>query len=667
MTEISRALASASRRAHYFAVATCIRALAMDKVEAARSGHPHAPRGMTDAATALWTRYMTFDAACPDWPDRDRSVLSDGHASMMPYALLHLTGLEDRTLDQRKEFRRWGAITAGHPEYGHAAGVEMTPGPLGQGLAGAVGMAIAGRSLAARFGDDLVDHRTWIFCGDSCLMEGISQETISLAGHLQLDKLTVTYDDNGISIHGSTDKTFTEGVGKCFEADDWQVIVCNGHDPDPFDRTMTAVRAETGKPTLVMMKTVIGLGAPNRANQESVHGPPLGAGDRALARHALGLVDADLAFPDDTLAEWPTLGGRGAAPWKDREDRRASAPTDPQADLPDALELAVGRVRDARFEALQAVATRKASATWLASLTEAMPEIIGGSVDLTHSNLTCVPAVDTDFQPNNIEGRNVSCGGRQFGMAAATNGMAVDGGIIPHGGAFLVISDYARSAIRLAALMKVGSIFMMTHDSIVLGEGGPTHQPVERLASLRAIPGLTAFRPADAGETLECWDLAVHSRKAPWLLALSRQTVPQLRGLGRENLSALGVYVLKSFGSRRDVTLAATGTEVSLAVRAPERLHEQGVATTAVSMWCWELFDAQQAGYRADVLGGAPRVAFEAGSRFGWTRYVASEEDVIGLGGFGVSARRRGSTRNSASPKKPSWSARVLPADSSAS
>ncbi|PWJ11741.1 transketolase [Jannaschia seohaensis] len=646
MTKISRALASASRDARHFALANCIRALAMDGVEAAKSGHPGAPMGMADAATVLWTRHLKFDPSCPDWPDRDRFVLSNGHASMMLYALLHLTGFEDMTLDQLKAFRQWGSITAGHPEYGHAAGVEITTGPLGQGLAGAVGMAMAERSLAAAFGADLVDHRTWVFCGDGCLMEGISQEAISLAGHLRLEKLTVLYDDNGISIDGSTDKAFTEDVGKRFEAAGWHVIACDGHDPDALDKAMRAAKAETGRPTLIRMKTVIGLGAPNRANHESAHGAPLGPDERALARAALSLDGEDFVLPETALAEWQILGGRGAAARKDWQDRLAAAPADMRAEflrrqrgeMPEALAPTVAQARAALFDVPQAVATRKASQIALTTLAEAVPEIIGGSADLTHSNLTRVPAVDSDFQPGQPGGRYVSYGVREFGMAAAMNGMAAHGGIIPYGGAFLIFSDYARNAIRMAALMQLGTIFVMTHDSIGLGEDGPTHQPVEHLASLRAIPGLSVFRPADAVETLECWELAIRSRKAPSLLALSRQAVPQLREAGPDNLSARGAYILRSHGTGRDVTLLATGTEVSLAVQAAERLHEQGIAATVVSMPSWERFDAQPADYRADVLGDAPRIAVEAASRFGWTRYVASEDDVIGLDGFGASA-----------------------------
>ena len=646
MTRIEQALATARRDPDAFAMANAIRGLAVDGVQAANSGHPGAPMGMAEAAVALWSRHMTFDPDAPDWADRDRFVLSNGHGSMLLYALLYLTGYPDITLDQLRNFRQWGALTAGHPEFGHAPGVDITTGPLGQGLAGAVGMAIAEWSLAATFGAALVDHRTWVFCGDGCLMEGISQEAISLAGHLKLSKLTVLYDDNGISIDGSTDKSFSDDTPARFLSAGWHVQTCDGHDVNAIDAAITAAKAVTDKPTLIAMKTVIGLGSPNRAGSASSHGAPLGADERALVRNALGLGGTDFDVPADVLDRWRDAGARGKAAhaaWRQRLEQtapevrfeflRRMAGT-----LPQGYDAAVVTARQSLFAVPQTVATRKASQIALTALTPVVREMLGGSADLTGSNLTRVPAVDSDFQRDTPGGRYVSYGVREFGMAAAMNGMSVHGGVIPYGGTFLVFSDYARNAIRMSALMRIGTIYVMTHDSIGLGEDGPTHQPVEHLASLRAIPGLNVFRPADAVETLECWDIALRSRTTPSLLALSRQAVPQLRHSGDENLSAKGGYRLREVDGARDITLLATGTEVSLALDAADRLAQDGVRAAVVSMPSWELFEAQSKAYRHATLGDAPRIAVEAASKFGWTRYVDSDDDVIGLTGFGASA-----------------------------
>ena len=627
-----------------FALANCIRALTIDAVNAANSGHPGAPMGMADAATVLFRNHLKFDAANPDWPDRDRFVLSNGHASMLLYSLLHLTGYQDMTLDQIRNFRQWGAITAGHPEYGHAKGVETTTGPLGQGLATAVGMALAERALAGEFGDDLVDHRTWVMLGDGCLQEGIGQEAISLAGHLGLGKLIVLYDDNSITIDGPTSVSFSEDIPARFKACGWHVQSCDGHDGRALDAAMAAAKAETGKPSLIAMKTIIGFGSPNRAGSYSVHGSPLGKDEGALTREALGWSHDAFVIPDDLAAEWREIGARGAA---DREAWEARLAASPKAaaltqrlsgDLPEGYDAAVSAARDALFAAPKKAATRKASQMALEALTPAVPAMIGGSADLTGSNLTRVKAVDTQFT-REAPGRYIGYGVREFGMAAAMNGLNLHGGVIAYGGTFLVFSDYARNAIRLSALMGVGTIYVMTHDSIGLGEDGPTHQPVEHLASLRAIPGLTVLRPADTVETLEAWDIAIRNRNVPSLLALSRQDVPQLRTeAGSENLTAKGAYVIRQFGEGRDVTLIATGTEVAIAVEAAEALAAEGMAVAVVSMPSWELFEAQDADYRAQVLGTAPRIAVEAAGKFGWTRYVATEDDVIGMTGFGASA-----------------------------
>lgn len=627
-----------------FTLANCIRALSIDGVEAAKSGHPGAPMGMADAATVLFSKHLKFDASAPLWPDRDRFVLSNGHASMLLYSLLYLTGYKDTTIEQIKNFRQWGYHTAGHPEYGHAGGIETTTGPLGQGIATAVGMALAERRMAEEFGSDIVDHRTYVFVGDGCLQEGIGQEAISLAGHQKLNKLIVLYDDNSITIDGETSISFSEDVPARFRACGWNTLECDGHDATALDAALTQAKG-SDKPTMIAMKTVIGFGAPTKGGTAKVHGAPLGPDEAAAAKAALGWDAEPFDVPADLLTKWREIGAHGAADhaaWLARfdaldADLQAEFTRRINGDMPPELSDAVAGAKAALFAEPQKVATRKASQMALDTLTEALPEMIGGSADLTGSNLTRVPAVDTQFTADHA-GRYIGYGVREFGMAAAMNGIAVHGGLIPYGGTFLVFSDYARNAIRLSALMEIGTIYVMTHDSIGLGEDGPTHQPVEHVASLRAIPNLNVMRPADTVETLECWDIAVRSRKTPSLMALSRQGVPQLRMEGTENLSAKGAYVIRQFGEGRDVTLIATGTEVSLAVEAAEALHADGLNVAMVSMPCWELFDAQSPDYRAATLGDAPRIAVEALSTFGWTRYVDSEDDVIGMRGFGASA-----------------------------
>jgi len=635
--------ARAARDPRGFELANCIRALSIDAVEAASSGHPGAPMGMADAATALFRDHLTFDASAPDWPDRDRVVLSNGHASMLLYSLLHLTGYADMTLDQIRAFRQLGSRTAGHPEYGHAKGIETTTGPLGQGLANAVGMAIAERALAAEFGADLVDHHTYVFLGDGCLQEGIGQEAISLAGHLGLGKLIVLYDDNQITIDGPTSVSFSDNVPARLAACGWHVLACDGHDIPAVSQAIAAARAETARPTLIAMKTVIGFGAPTKAGTASAHGSPLGTEEAAAAKAALGWDLSPFEIPTDLAADWQAIGKRGATARHAWEQRLAASPgrvaftRRMKGELPEGYGGAVTAARASLFATPQKVATRKASQMALEALAPALPELIGGSADLTGSNLTRVPAVEPLFS-RDAPGRYIGYGVREFGMAAAMNGMSTHGGLIPYGGTFLVFSDYARNAIRLSALMGVGTIYVMTHDSIGLGEDGPTHQPIEHLTSLRAIPNLFTFRPADAVETLECWDIAIRTRGTPSLLALSRQGVPQLRlEETDENLSAKGAYVIRSCGEGRDLTILATGTEVSLAVEAAETLAGRGLGVVVVSMPSWELFEAQPADYRAEILGTAPRLAVEAASKYGWTRYVASENDVIGMDGFGAS------------------------------
>lgn len=627
-------------------LANAIRVLSIDAVEAAKSGHPGMPMGMADAAAVLYANHLKFDASKPDWADRDRFVLSNGHGSMLLYSALYLAGYDDVPIDEIKQFRQWGSKTPGHPEYGHTAGVEITTGPLGQGIGGAVGMAIAERRLQDEFGAELVDHNTYVFCGDGCLMEGVGQEAASLAGHLGLGKLIVLYDDNSITIDGATSVSFTEDVAARFVAYGWHVNRIDGHNHEQIDAAIRAARLETSKPSLIAMKTIIGYGSPTKAGKNSAHGAPLGATDAAATKSVYGWTSKPFEVPEITLSAWRAIGSRGGndrLAWEKRveaskDDVRDEFKRRMQGCLPSGYEEAVERAKTSLFDAPQNVATRKASQIALDALTAALPEMIGGSADLTHSNLTRVPAVDSDFTASTT-GRYVSYGVREFAMAAAMNGIAVHGGLIPYGGTFLVFSDYCRNAIRVSALMGVRSIYVLTHDSIGLGEDGPTHQPVEHVASLRAMPNLHVFRPADTIETLECWDIALRDQATPSVLALSRQNVPQLRSERDQiNRSALGAYVIRQASRKRAVTLLATGTEVALAVKAAEELEAAGLSTAVVSMPCWDLFEAQTRDYRKSVLGNAPRIAIEALSKFGWTRYVDSEEDVIGMTGFGASA-----------------------------
>src|SRR5216684_4483485 len=597
-------------------MADAIRALAMDAVEQAKSGHPGMPMGMADAATVLWSRFLKFDPARPDWPDRDRFVLSAGHGSMLLYALLHLTGYPGMTIDELKRFRQLGSRSAGHPEYGHAPGIETTTGPLGQGLANAVGMALAERLLAARFGDTLVDHYTYVIAGDGCLMEGISQEAISLAGHLRLGKLIVLWDDNSISIDGGTDLSTSEDQLERFTAAGWDAARVDGHDPEAVSAAIARAR-EIERPSLIACRTTIAFGAPNKAGTAAAHGAPLGAAEIAGARTRLGWSDPPFVVPPDVARWWRGLGNRGAAAAQAWQQRLAAAPAEARAEferrmegaLPEALPAALAGIK-AKFAAeAPKIATRQASGMVLDALAPVLPELVGGSADLTGSNNTkakgqrVVTAAD-------FAGNYIHYGVREHGMAAAMNGLSVHGGIIPYGGTFLVFADYCRPAIRLSALI-----------------------------SLRAIPNLQVFRPADAVETAECWELALGARQLPSVLALTRQSVPTLRrGAGAENLSARGGYVLAEAEGRRRVTLLATGSEVAVAMAARELLKGSGVAAAVVSLPCWSLFDAQDAAYRASVLGAAPRIAIEAASPFGWERYVGEGGTVLGMTGFGASA-----------------------------
>ena len=629
-------------------MADAIRALSMDAVEKAKSGHPGMPMGMADVATVLFGEFMKLDPAHPLWPDRDRFILSAGHGSMLQYSMHYLLGYEDMPIEELKKFRQMGARTAGHPEFGHAQGIETTTGPLGQGIGNAVGMALAERMLAARYGADTVDHYTYVIAGDGCLMEGISQEAISLAGHLKLDRLIVLFDDNGISIDGPTSLTVSEDTPKRFEACGWDVQSIDGHDPEAI-RTAIAKAKESKTPSLIACKTVIAYGAPTKAGKNSSHGSPLGADEIKGTREKLGWGYPAFELPAEVLDAWRAVAKRGAEQYKVWNERFMQADAKKQADFTAQMEgeLPVDwhEAIDAMKKALAATpvkeATRKSSAQVLEAVKHKIPALVGGSADLTGSNLTKAKASAVVSAPD-YTGNYIYWGVREHGMAAAMNGMALHGGFIPYGGTFLVFTDYCRPSMRLAALMQQRVIYVMTHDSIGLGEDGPTHQPVEHLASLRAIPNLQVFRPCDAVETAEVWALSLASNSAPSVLSLSRQEVPQLRlAHDTENKSARGAYVLREAKSGTPkVVLMGTGTEVYLAVQAAEKLEAEGIATRVVSVPCWELFDAQPEAYRTQVLGteGTVRVAIEAALGFGWERYLGSKGAFVGMKGFGASA-----------------------------
>jgi transketolase len=621
-------------------MANAIRALAMDAVEQAKSGHPGMPMGMADVATVLFTQFLKFDASAPAWPDRDRFVLSAGHGSMLLYALLHLTGFAGMSMAELRNFRQLGSKTAGHPELGHAPGIETTTGPLGQGLGNAVGMAIAERLLNQRYGEALVDHKTYVIVGDGCLMEGISHEAISLAGHLRLKKLVALFDDNSISIDGPTSLAVSDRQLERFEASGWATQRIDGHDPAAISAALAAAQVAE-QPVLIACKTIIGFGAPNKQGKASTHGEPLGAEEIKGARQKLGWPHAAFELPSPVLAAWRAAGARGAElrrAWEERARQRPALPDRLSVIDEGALAAAIAESKAELAANSGKTATRVASQKVLEKLVPALPALIGGSADLTGSNGTR-STHHRPVTPQDFSGNYIHYGVREHGMAAAMNGMALHGGIVPYGGTFLAFSDYCRPAIRLSALMGQRVIYVMTHDSIGLGEDGPTHQPVEHLAALRAIPNLNVFRPADAVEVAECWQLALAAQQTPSILALTRQAVPLLRGAdAAENRSARGAYVLAEAAGRRAVTLIATGSEVALAIEARELLAKQGIAAAVVSMPCWELFAAEGVAYRTAVLGSAPRVAVEAAIAQGWERWIGERGSFVGMSQFGASA-----------------------------
>ncbi|MDH3701062.1 MAG: transketolase [Alphaproteobacteria bacterium] len=627
-------------------MANAIRFLSMDAVQRANSGHPGMPMGMADIATVLFTQFLSFDPTEPEWPDRDRFVLSNGHGSMLLYSLLYLTGYPGMDIEQIKNFRQLGSATAGHPEYGHAAGIETTTGPLGQGIANAVGMALAERMLAAQFGDSIVDHYTYVFAGDGCLMEGISHEATSLAGHLQLNKLIVLFDDNQISIDGPTDLTVSDDQAARFAAAGWHVQAIDGHNPDEIANAIDAAR-QSDAPSMIACRTVIGYGAPNKQGSESTHGAALGDDEIAATREALAWPHAPFEIPQDILDAWRAAGARGKDARTKWQDRLQSTDAETQrefnrriaGDLPKDWPGAVAALKRQFTDEQPKIATRQASKITLDALAAAIPELVGGSADLTGSNLTLANDM-TPVSAGDYGGRYLYFGVREHGMAAILNGLALHGGFVPYGATFLIFTDYCRPSIRLSALMRQRVIYVMTHDSIGLGEDGPTHQPVEHLASLRAIPNLNVFRPCDAIETAECWEAALKSESTPSVIALSRQGLPSVRtDEAGENLCARGAYVLAESGGDRQVTLIATGSEVTLALAARDALEVDGIHTAVVSAPSLELFDAQDEAYRTGVLGpDTVRVAIEAAVTMGWDRYVGPSGAAIGMQSFGASA-----------------------------
>lgn len=621
-------------------MADAIRFLAADAINKSNSGHPGMPLGMADVATVLFTKFIKINPSDARWFDRDRFVLSAGHGSMLLYSVLYLLGYPDISLDDIKNFRQFGSKTAGHPEYGHLAGIDMTTGPLGQGITSAVGMALAERRLNAKFGDSLCNHYTYVIAGDGCLMEGISEEAISLAGHWKLNKLIVFWDNNNITIDGTVDKASSVDQVKRFKAAGWNVIEVDGQNQKKIAKAVVKAQKST-KPTLIACKTTIGFGAPTKCGTSSCHGSPLGVEELAAMRKNLNWNYEPFEVPAEVLQAWREAGKRSAEEygrWSAAAEKNKEFADVVAGRLPRGWEKGLNALKKQAIDEQTKVATRKASQMCLEKIVPAVPEIIGGSADLAASNLTFVKGMKT-ITAGDYDGNNVMYGIREHAMAAIMNGMALHGGVIPYGGTFFVFSDYMRPSIRLSALMGLRVIYVLTHDSIGVGEDGPTHQPIEHLASYRAMPNVLMFRPCDVVETAEAWQLAVETENKPSLLALSRQNLPTLRRETAENLSAKGGYVISDAdkGKERRATIIATGSEVSIAVEAQALLRKEGIETAVVSMPCTELFDAQDKKYRDGVLGNAPRIVVEAASPFGWDKYLGGKGEIIGIDRFGAS------------------------------
>ena len=633
-----------SNQADIRRLANAIRGLTLDAVQTAKSGHPGLPLGMADVATVLFSKFLKYDPADPTWPDRDRFVLSAGHGSMLLYSLLYLTGYPGMSLDDIKTFRQLGSPCAGHPEHGHAPGIETTTGPLGQGIANAVGMAIAERHLNARFGDDLVNHKTYALCSDGDLMEGISHEAIGLAGHLKLSNLIFLYDDNNITIDGAKSLSDTSNADERFRAFGWKVIDCDGQDAASVERALSEAQT-SDRPVMINCRTVIGFGMPTKAGTQKAHSDAPGEDEVAGAKKALDLPPGAFTLNDGVLDAWRKIGKQGAskrAEWNKRKSESKLAKefeTQLSDEIPVTLHDKLAEYKQKVAKEKPSVATRKASGAVLDIVNSMVPQTIGGSADLTPSNETKTNDIN-NFEPGHYIGRYMRYGIREHGMAAAMTGMALHGGVIPYGGTFMVFSDYCRPSIRLAALMGQRVVYVFTHDSIGVGEDGPTHQPIEHLAALRAIPNLHVFRPADAIETAECWELALKNTKGPSMLALTRQNVATSRSAHiDENMSAKGAYEIAPAEGEAKVTFLATGSEVEIAIAARALLKADGIAARVVSMPCWKHFEQQDETYRDAVLGkGTVRVGIEAGVREGWDRYIGSESPFIGMHTFGASA-----------------------------
>lgn len=620
-------------------MANAIRFLSADAIEKSNSGHPGMPLGMADVATVLFSKFIKINSQAPRWFDRDRFVLSAGHGSMLEYSLLYLLGYPDIDIEDIKNFRQLGAKTAGHPEYGHLSGIDMTTGPLGQGISSAVGMALAERIIAAKYGEDVCNHYTYVINGDGCLMEGISEEAISLAGHLRLNKLIVLWDNNNITIDGTVDKANSTNQIKRFQAVGWNTIEIDGHNYCQIEKAISKAQ-KSKKPTLIACKTKIGFGAPTKSGTSKCHGSPLGEKEVAAMRDALNWNSAPFEIPEEILNNWREAGKRNVAKyenWKEKAAQKGSEFNDViNGRLPQNWDKELNELKQKSIEEKTKVATRKASQMCLETIVPHIPQIVGGSADLAASNLT-LTGVSKTISKEDYNGNNIMYGIREHAMGAIMNGLALHGGIIPFGGTFFVFSDYMRPSMRLAALMGIRTIYVLTHDSIGVGEDGPTHQPIEHLASYRCMPNILTFRPCDVVETAEAWQIALETEKEPSLLALSRQNLPLLRTSATENLTAKGGYIISGEGENRQATIIATGSEVSIAVEAQKKLQEEGIETVVVSMPCTELFDAQPEEYKQKVLGKMPRVAVEAASKFGWEKYVGCDGKIIGMDSFGAS------------------------------